>query len=119
MISRIRAKCVAAVAVACLVGCATPNDLRQGTPDLEISSQKPAKLVAMCIADKWEHGSILGTVPVSMRETPSGYMVMILCGGNNCVLADILNGTDDRSKTKVYLRAFGAGGYLSDARECQ
>lgn len=59
-----------------LGGCATPNELRQNGPTLELKSLHDAKHVAVCIADKWENSlPLLGTQPINMRIKNNGYSV--------------------------------------------
>lgn len=102
-----------------VAGCATPNELRQGKPELRLNSVKNAKNVAICIADKWENGGPFGPVPLSMRETQSGYMVSVMCETNTCMLADVASLPDNRSETVVYMNAVGASDYLNDVTGCQ
>ena len=82
-----------------LVGCATPNDLRQKAPDLQLNSAKSAKDVAMCIADKWENADY--AIPVSMRETSTGYTLLTYHQGNTPYMCDIKN-VGSGSQTSFY-----------------
>lgn len=59
-----------------LGGCATPAELRQNTPNLELKSTNNSKHVAACIADKWENSlPLLGTQPINMKIKKDGYSV--------------------------------------------
>lgn len=102
-----------------LAGCATPNELRQGKPTLELSSSKAARTVAICIADNWENSGSFGAIQVSMRETQSGYMITIMCDSNTCVMADVTPLRESRSKTSVYTNALLADDFLDYAKKCQ
>lgn len=61
---------VAATAV--LAGCATPSDVRSTAPALQINSDRPARNVAGCIADRLEAQYKTG---ISSRPTSGGYTV--------------------------------------------
>ena len=100
-----------------LVGCATPNDLRQKAPDLQLNSAKSAKDVAICITDKWE-ASPVGSAPVTMRETKTGYTVLMLCNTNACLMSDIFS-NENGSRTCFYNNAILADGYVKDVKDCQ
>jgi hypothetical protein len=61
-----------------IIGCANPNQMRQRAPDLELKSERPAKSLAICIADKWENGSSIGgTYPITIRPLENGFTVSI------------------------------------------
>ncbi|QWD91628.1 hypothetical protein [Polynucleobacter sp. MWH-Braz-FAM2G] len=96
-------KVLAAISILfALVGCATPAELRSQKPLLDLKSTKPAKDVAICIADKWEGlGGFGGALTVNMRVTTSGYVVSLPLNGQTGMLVDIDNdGTG--STTKYY-----------------
>jgi len=101
-----------------LVGCATPNDMRQTTPSQILSSKKTVKAVAICLSDEWDitHGG----VPASMRETSSGYMVTASCGpGYPCQVADITKSSGNGSKTVTYTKGIGSDDFNAFAQACQ
>ena len=85
-----------------LFGCATPDELRQQTPLLDLKSAKSSKSVAICISDKWEGlGAFGGAITVNMRITKTGYVVSLPINGQTGMLVDI----DDMgtgSTTKYY-----------------
>lgn len=103
-----------------LAACATPNDLRKTTPDLKVESDRDAKSIAMCIANGWENTrAIGGASPVTLRETPKGYMVYILCAGSNaCLLADVKSLSAQRSMVIVYSQALLTTRFIDLAKEC-
>ncbi|MBF0329435.1 MAG: hypothetical protein HQL10_09785 [Nitrospirae bacterium] len=69
---RIIVPCIAVL----LFGCSTPNQMREKTPDMEVTSSKPAQKVAACIANRWENLGVMGsTIPVNMKPTEDGYSV--------------------------------------------
>lgn len=108
-----------ALAAVTITACATPTDLRTRTPDLDLVSSKSAKHVAVCIAETWEGNSPLGTTPVTMRESMSGYVVHMICLTNTCLLADVL-ATPEGSRTVMYANAPArTGSYMEHARSCQ
>lgn len=101
-----------------LVGCATPESLRNGAADASFDSQKTAKKVAICIAEKWEEHT-LGTWAGTFRERENGYVVMQVCGlVNACILADVSE-TETGSNTKIRSRALGVSAYIQAAQDCQ
>ncbi len=59
-----------------IAGCATPIDMRKLTPELDLTSSKTAKAVALCIADRWENTTVMeSSFPISMRPTNEGYTI--------------------------------------------
>ncbi|GEM_PF-2830247 len=107
-----------------LAGCASPNEMRQRIPDLQLESVRKANTVATCIADIWENnGGNGGTIAVTMRETQSGYTVAVPCSPTTCLLADITIQPDNHSKTTIFKGgpAVIRGDYdmLDYAKSCQ
>lgn len=114
------AKLILLLAVLFVAACATPNDLRQRRPDLVVDSEHAAKMVAICIADKWEHGAMMQTLPISMRETTIGYSITMLnSNGYLFMLADISALPENRSKTVIHMNTLGTGDFLSRVQSCQ
>jgi hypothetical protein len=103
---------------ALLLGCSTPGQMRQHVPDLELKSNRPAKDVAVCIADKWENGSALsffgGTYPISMRMTNDGYIVSITTYPT--LFVDV-NDAPNGSLIKFF-RDSVSPGFESDVKKC-
>lgn len=85
-----------------LFGCATPDELRQQAPLLNLKSNKPSKSVAICISDKWEGmGAFGGALTVNMRPTKTGYVVSLPLNGQTGMLVDI-DDVGTGSTTKYY-----------------
>lgn len=64
---------IGALAVALLVGCTTPSDLRSSSPVFTSSTSKSPKQYALCVLPKWQDlnaGS-------SMSETENGYRLIM------------------------------------------
>ena len=103
------------------VGCTTsPNDAKSKAPTLELSSSKSAKIVAVCIAEKWEDLYRLGTL--NIRPTINGFSVIQqdpgITGKDFPCIADI----EDRNSgsfTKYYNNAFSAKKIDQAVIECQ
>ncbi len=110
------------IAAFAVTGCSTPATLRNSTPDIELSSVRMAKDVAICITDRWENGagSLGATVPVNMRESARGYTVLWLNGtGGAGMLADV-DSAGAGSRTRYYRGGvLGAGTFESSLRDCQ
>ena len=52
--------------------------MRQRSPALELKSERGAKSLAVCIADKWENGSHFGgTIPINFRPVENGFTVSL------------------------------------------
>lgn len=51
-------------------GCAAPGDLRKKQATLAVTSAKSSKVIAGCIADRWEAG---GHRSLTSRPTANGY----------------------------------------------
>lgn len=108
-----------AITAACLFGCSSPGDLRKASPNLDLTSQKPSKNVATCIADKWENG-IFGAVPISMRPTPGGYTLSwVNRAGGVGLLVDV-DDSGAGSKTRYFQGGvIGAGRFEAAVLNCQ
>lgn len=123
-----------------LSACATtPADLRKRPASIELSSSRSAKIVALCIADRWEaadwsrlsEGS-LGAPPtyplsITMRPIANGYFVFVKGGTLDHSLADVTN-TANGSMTKYFYRGMERSyppamaeknGIESAIRDCQ
>lgn len=112
--------CAILFLVIALFGCATPAELRQQTPVLDLKSNKSSKAVAICISDKWEGmGAFGGALTVNMRLTNTGYVVSLPLNGQTGMLVDIDNaGTG--STTKYYKGLVWLEGELEKAiKDCQ
>ena len=100
-----------------LLGCTTPNGMRQSPPEQRLASENTARSVAICISDAWDE---LNKLPrVSMRENYSGYVVITNCGeGYPCQVADIFT-TPSGSNTVTYTQGFGSEDFNRVAKSCQ
>lgn len=103
-----------------LIGCATPAELRQQTPVLDLKSSKTSKTVAVCISDKWEGmGAFGGAITVNMRLTKTGYVVSLPINGQTGMLVDI-DDAGTGSATKYYKGLVLLEGSFVDAiKDCQ
>lgn len=115
-------KFVLLIVAACLVSCATPEQMRKEGPFLTVASKKPSQAVAMCISSKWENLGLFRTaVPVNMRMTEQGYTVSVFNAAisQTDYLLDIAN-TSSGSTTKYYKRVNSLGSDFDDAvKSCQ
>lgn len=99
-----------------LSACATPNDRRQGVPDINMQSNKTSKEVALCIADKWENTRpllVFSSPPVNTNIRANGYSVAATMtnqfGSTNTIaLVDIL---DYQQGSFIKYYKMGGGGY--------
>ncbi|MBD9443114.1 hypothetical protein [Pseudomonas sp. PDM04] len=64
---------IAAVSLALLAGCSTPNDLRKNDPTVSALSKKTPKQYALCVFPKWQEARSIAT----MSETESGYRLIV------------------------------------------
>lgn len=81
------------VYIALASGCATPTALRTTKPSLKLISEKSAKIVSTCIANKWENLGLFGvTIPVNMRPTELGFTLSVRneVWGHTQLLADVI-----------------------------
>lgn len=104
-----------------LCACAAPTELRQGIPDLDVTSDAPVERLAGCIGDKLEASSVAsqnGQGRLSSRPTADGYSIsedqslsgLYGSGTDTYVLVDLHR---DAGKTHVQLYThfmFPAGG---------
>jgi hypothetical protein len=89
--------------VSCLfvMGCATPQSLRQEITPSAYTSSRGSKEVAICIADGFEAGGY--AAPVNMRPTREGYALTVATGSSAAgVLVDVLD-VPSGSKTNYYV----------------
>lgn len=103
-----------------LIGCATPAELRQQAPVLDLKSSKASKAVAICISDKWEGlGAFGGAITVNMRLTKTGYVVSLPINGQTGMLVDI-DDVGSGSTTKYYKGlVLLEGGFVEAIKGCQ
>lgn len=109
---------VALVAVVFISGCSTPGDMRKRPADLELASDRTAKSVAVCIADRWENGNALSalglTYPITTRPLENGYTVSI--SSYPTLFADIV---DQGAGSMVrFYRDPVSPGFEVDVRKC-
>ena len=109
---------IASVLIACLAGCSTRGDMRKRPADLEVASDRSAKTVAVCIADRWENGNALSslgaTYPITTRPLENGYTVSIT--SYPTLFADIVDrGT---GSTVRFYRDPVSPGFEVDVRKC-
>lgn len=118
-ISRLILSCLMATA---LSGCATPAEMRQRTPDLELKSTFPSKEVSTCIADRWENLSwVGGTIPINMRPIEGGYTVSWRneAWGHTSLLVDVKD-IPEGSFTRYFKNAvLGEGTFDEAVKNCQ
>jgi hypothetical protein len=100
-----------------VVGCSTnPNSMRSNSPDVQHSSVKSPKEIALCVADKWETLSV-----VNQREISNGYSLTASLNGKLHYLADIKS-TGKATTTKAYKfmsMSVGTNPYFSAVSDCQ
>lgn len=109
-----------------LFGCASPAEMRARAPLLELSSIRPSKPVAVCIADRWENTTYMNGpgLPITMRETTEGYTVIGIMQSMvqtwTGLLADI-NNSPSGSTTRYYKSAgmLSSGSFDNVVKECQ
>lgn len=107
-----------------LTACATPNERRQGLPDINVPSNKPSKEVALCIADKWENIRpflVFSSLSINTSIKTNGYTVTGTGSGstNTIVLVDILD-YQQGSYIKYYkMGGGGFGDYDEVVKQCQ
>lgn len=109
-----------ATLIGLLVGCATPAELRQQTPALDLKSMKSSKTVAVCISDKWEGmGAFGGAITVTMRITKSGYVVSLPINGQTGMLVDV-DDVGTGSRTRYYKGlVLAEGSFVEAIKSCQ
>lgn len=111
-----------------LTACTTPAERRMQRPELDLTSPKPSRDVAVCIADKWENTKqFMGfsSDPVNTGMKPNGYSVSVT-GSNlyrnhtTLTLADVTDRQPSGSATKYY-KAYGGGfgDYDEVVKQCQ
>lgn len=83
------------------IGCASPNQLRQRPPDLELASAKDARLVATCITDRWGNYSAEKITPVDMRSTAKGFAMTTDSFGSLAPLIEVEE-VGSGSSTRLY-----------------
>lgn len=102
--------------------CSTPGDLRLKPPAFDGSSSKDAKLVAGCIADRWESA---GRTNFSVRPTSDGYSLtaadaMGIYGKDTAAVIDVRD-TKTGSTTLFYsnmMLSAGTNLVANIVREC-
>lgn len=107
-----------------IAGCATPIDMRKLTPELDLTSSKTAKAVALCIADRWENTTVMeSSFPISMRPTNEGYTIKAtvedILQQWTRLLADVNDGPNG-STTRYYKNGMlGVGSFDQAVKYCQ
>lgn len=103
-----------------LIGCTTPAGIREKPPIDQYQSSKSEKVVAMCIADKWESNGIFGsTLPVSMRPIAKGHTVSLSATGNTLLLVDVED-AQSGSKTSYFKGiVWGEASFDEIVKNCQ
>ena len=115
-------KLISVVASLLVVGCATPDDLRKSKAEVEYNSTQPSRVVASCIADRWENAVNFGALPITVRPTSKGYTVLASnTGVQEAILVSDVVDTPGGSHTLVFLGRYplGLSRYLQGAQECQ
>jgi hypothetical protein len=110
-----------------LTGCATPSDRRSNPPDIDTSSKKSAKDVALCISEKWESTKpfmAFSSPQVNTSIRANGYSITATdingMGSTwTITLADVTE-VNSESATKYYkMGGGGFGDYDKAVKECQ
>ena len=110
-----------------VAACASPAERRNQAPNLDLSSSKSAKDVAICIAEKWENTRpfmALSSPPVNTNIRAQGFSITVtdtnrMGSTNTIALADISE-KQAASDTKYYKMAGGGFGDYDDAvKQCQ
>ena len=103
-----------------IVACSTPAEMRKETPTMTLISNKNAKNVAVCIAERWEGlGIFNSTIPVNMRPTDTGYTIKIVLNGQPGMLVDI-DETTNGSSTRYYKGiVWGESDFVKIIKICQ
>jgi hypothetical protein len=108
--------------ISTLSACATPSEMRQQAPELELKSNLAAKSVSICIADRWENNGTFGApVIVNMRPIEGGYTVEWINGFDHRVflLVDVKD-TLDGSLTRCYKGVvLGGASFTQIVIDCQ
>lgn len=101
-----------------ICGCAVnPDAFREDKPRAEFLTEKPPKETTICLAETWDRvqqGGI-GTY----RETPLGYMFTVSCGGELCLVADVVMVSQRETKVSIYSKNFGTRPFYAEARRCR
>ena len=96
-----------------IAGCSmTPQKLRSTEPAFVVTSNQSSEQIAMCISDKWESTTVIGSSPiVSNKKTQSVYTVQLFIGGNLSHLADIVSAdnTENKSVITTFSNTFAIG----------
>lgn len=114
-----KAKAVITVALLTLAGCASVHGLREGTPDVTLTTTKAPSVYGQCVASGW--GEFMG---VSVNHAPTAN------GGYSVSLPNIYSGTNGvmdvspsaaGSSVNIYYRAgdvFGHDKFTKVAKGC-
>lgn len=100
---------IAIAALAVIAGCASVQGLREGAPDVALTTHKSAQAYGQCVAAGW--GEFMG-VSVNHAPTPGGgYSVSLpnIYSGTNGVMDVTPSNTG--SEIKIYYRAGDLGGH--------
>lgn len=102
-----------------ITACATPADLRKQTPDAIFKSAKNAKVVSVCIGDKWAESNLGAYLRV--RPTAFGYSLTVTYeqSGQTLLIADVLEQPDGKSETRYVENGIGLEAKRSDVGTCQ
>ena len=108
--------------ISLLSACASPAQMRQEKPFLQLKSAKSSKEIALCVSGKWENLGILRTaVPVNMRLADNGYTLSVFNAAisQTDYLLDIVN-VGNGSESKYYKRINALGeSFDSAVKNCQ
>lgn len=117
---RLYGKLLPVLAIATLFGCASPEEVRKRTPDFVVTSVKASKTVAVCIADKWENGAVIGTINVNMRPTIDGYTMSLINGSGGVGLLVDVTDHNNGSETRYFTAGvIGSGRFEAAVKQCQ
>jgi uncharacterized lipoprotein YajG len=109
---------IGALAVALLAGCASPSDLRSGTPTVSTVTTKNPKAYALCVFPQWQDARS----EAAMSETQNGYRLLIAASGQSDELLDITakgTGSSVRFYQRVaWLPGFGRAAVESAVKSC-
>ena len=109
-----------------LTGCATPADLRSNKPDLELSSSKPSKNIAICISEAWSNTipiMAMSSFPTNMQLRENGYSVSVvvtnMLGASWPVVIADISDEQNGSLIRYFQKMPGYGSYKDAMTKCE
>ena len=104
-----------------LGGCATATSLRQGAPDLDMTTNVPAERVAGCVGDKLEAHPLAASTMFSTRPTTTGYSIsgvqtmpgLYAAGGTDTIILVDIAMLEATTRVQVFTHLFMGSGQIS------